>query len=138
MNKALFISVKPEFVAKIFDGSKTIELRKSIPKVNKGDLVIIYSTSPVMSIIGTCEVKEVIVMEPERLWLKFQSKLGIDKFRYFNYFEGKSISVGIVLINCKRFNQPITLSNFRRSFVKFQPPQTYKYLDKRHFEGAFM
>lgn len=134
MNEALFISVKPEFVAKIFDGSKTIELRKSAPRVNKGELVIIYSTSPVMSIIGTCIVQDIIVMKPSKLWNEYSSQLGIDKKRFSEYYQDKDLAIGIVLKEKKKFNKPIPLNNFRKTFPKFQPPQTFRYIDKKQFE----
>ena len=134
MNEALFISVKPEFVAKIFDGSKTIELRKSTPKVNKGDLIIIYSTSPVMSIIGTCIVQDIIVMKPSKLWNEYSHQLGIDKKRFSEYYENKDLAIGIVLKEKKKFYNPISLINFRKTFPKFRPPQTFRYIDKKQFE----
>jgi len=38
----LFLSIKPKYVAKILNGEKTVELRKSLPnKVKKGNLIFI-------------------------------------------------------------------------------------------------
>lgn len=44
MSKAILISVKPKYVAKILNGEKTIEIRKSIPKCNLPIDVYIYCT----------------------------------------------------------------------------------------------
>lgn len=130
MKRALFISVKPEFVEKIFNGTKTIELRKSIPKVEIDDLIIIYSTSPVMSVIGTCRVKEIIANKPTKLWHDCANKMGIDRKRYFEYFDGKDIAVGIILKDIKRSKVEIPLSRLRLKFRGFHPPQTFRYFDK--------
>ena len=138
MSKALFISVKPEFVEKIFNGTKTIELRKSIPGVKKEDMIIIYSTSPVMAIIGICKVKEILSMTPTNLWKEYSEKLGIDRQRYFDYYKGKNVAVGIVLKERQKFPDPIALSNFRRKFASFQPPQTFRYIDQKYFETSFL
>lgn len=44
MSKAILISIKPKWVAKILNGKKTIEIRKSIPKCNLPIDVYIYCT----------------------------------------------------------------------------------------------
>lgn len=133
MEKALFISIKPEFVEKIFNGSKTIELRKSAPNVKKDDTIIIYSSSPVMSVIGLCKVKEIIALSPNKLWNQYSRDLGIDKKRYFEYYDGKEIAVGIFLKDIKKIKKEISLSTLRAKFNKFHPPQTFMYFDKAAF-----
>ena len=44
MSKAILISIKPKWVAKILNGEKTIEIRKSIPKCDFPIDVYIYCT----------------------------------------------------------------------------------------------
>ncbi|MCW3072010.1 MAG: hypothetical protein JWQ09_6061 [Segetibacter sp.] len=129
----MFISVKPEFVEKIFNGSKTIELRKSAPNIKKDDVIIIYSTSPVMAVIGTCRVKEIISLKPTNLWNVYSHKFGIERKRYFEYYEGKEIAIGIVLKDVKKINTQIPLSKLRAKFKNFHPPQTFRYFDKKQF-----
>lgn len=133
MNKVLFISVKPEFVEKIFNGSKTIELRKSAPNIKKDDIIIIYSTSPIMSVIGTCRVMDIISDKPNSLWNKYSNKFGIDKKRYFEYYKGKDIAVGIVLKDVKKISKEIPLSKLREKFLNFHPPQTFRYFDSKQY-----
>ena len=133
MERALFISVKPEFVEKIFNGSKTIELRKSAPNIKNEDVIIIYSTSPVMAVIGTCRVKEIISLKPAKLWNDYSNKFGIDRKRYFEYYEGKEIAVGIVLKDVKKISKEIPLSKLRAKFANFHPPQTFRYFDAKQY-----
>ena len=133
MSKALFLSIKPEFVEKIFNGSKSIELRKSVPKAKKGDLVIIYSTSPIMSIVGTCRIQEVFCMKPSELWSAYSQHLGIGKKEFREYYQGKSVAVAIRLSNKRKLNEPISLKKFRKTFSAFQPPQTFSYVEQSYF-----
>lgn len=44
MSKAILLSIRPEWVAKILNGEKTIEVRKQFPKDYRG-WVYIYCTS---------------------------------------------------------------------------------------------
>lgn len=44
MNASVIISIRPEWVQKIFDGEKTLELRKTLPKVKPPFRCYIYCT----------------------------------------------------------------------------------------------
>lgn len=46
MAKAVVISIRPEWVAKILNGQKTLELRKTRPKLETPFKVYIYCTNP--------------------------------------------------------------------------------------------
>ncbi|MFY0601073.1 MAG: EVE domain-containing protein [Cyclobacteriaceae bacterium] len=130
MSKLIVVSIKPEFAHKIFDGSKKIELRKVSPNVRQGDLMIVYSTSPEMAILGICQIQEVIKSTPSDLWEKHSDVLGIDKTRYFDYYSKSSIAIGIVLERAKRFKTKIPLKNLKKYFPTFSPPQTFKYYNR--------
>ncbi len=134
MEKALFISIKPEFVEKILDGTKVIELRKSAPKVNRGDLVILYSSSPIKAISGTCKIEEIVTLSPALLWRRYSHILGIDRKRYFDYYEGKEFAVGIILKDIKKSKSEISLSKLRQKFSNFHPPQTFRYFDSKQID----
>ena len=64
---SILLSIKPEYVEKIFNMTKKYEFRKRIPckQINK---VIVYSTAPSQSVVGEFEVLEIIVDKPSRLW----------------------------------------------------------------------
>lgn len=130
MTKVLLISVKPEFASKILCGEKQIELRKSSPDISPGDTVIIYSTQPEKAVLGSCVVKEVIRHSPDYLWRKYSSKLGIDRKRYFEYFDRCEVAVGIVFSAFNRYDNKIPLDSIRKAFPGFSPPQTFKYLSR--------
>ncbi len=125
--KVLFLSIKPEFANKIISGVKTIELRKVKPNVNNGDLVIIYSTSPVKAIIAIGKVKDVFLGDPNLIWNKYKNQLGIDKQRYYQYFENRETAVAIKINEIQELEEAFELNTIKESHPKFQPPQSYMY-----------
>lgn len=130
MNKIILVSIKPEFANKIFEGSKRIELRKVSPKVESGDLMVVYSTSPEMAVVGICKIEKVIKTSPEEIWKNHSEILGIDKDRFNEYYSHSSNAVGIVIENAKRLKTKIPLRRIKEQFPKFAPPQTFKYFSR--------
>ena len=55
MMKAILLSIKPEWAEKIYNGEKTIEWRKSRPRIDRNNRhmrVYVYETAPVKRITG--------------------------------------------------------------------------------------
>lgn len=126
--KYLFVSIKPEFTEKILSKEKSIELRKVRPHVVSGDYVIIYASSPVMGVVGIARVKHIIEMKPSELWEKYSTRLGIDKQRFDDYYNGLSRAVGIELDSVRPLSSPISLTELRGVDPSFHPPQIYRYV----------
>lgn len=57
MNKAVLISIRPEWCEKILNGEKTVEIRKNRPSLKMPFKCYIYCTKPVGNVIGefTCD-----------------------------------------------------------------------------------
>jgi predicted transcriptional regulator len=134
----MIISIKPEFANKIFSGEKSIELRKSAPNISGGDIVIVYCTLPVKAIIGFCRVEELIRMSPTEMWKTHKSKLGIDKSSYNAYYESHQLAVGIVLTAICRLDEAISLDLIKSIYPHFNPPQTFRYLERRAFFKEYL
>ena len=126
--KYLFLSIKPEFANKIIAKEKTIELRKVRPHVNQGDYVVIYASSPTMSVVGFGQIKQIIEMFPDDMWNTYSSKLGIDRTRFDIYFQDKDKAVGIEFESIKKVQPVITLDKIREVDQTFCPPQSYRYV----------
>ena len=62
----LLMSINPEHVENILSGEKRYEFRKTRCKEHV-DTILIYSTSPVMKIVGEVEVKGIIKDSPNCL-----------------------------------------------------------------------
>ncbi len=133
MGKAIIISVKPEFVSKILDGSKTIELRKAKPNINDDDIILLYSTLPVKAIVGICRFERIIEAAPEEIWTHYSHLVGIDKDRFIEYYKNTETAIGIVLKDINKLDRSITLDSLRKKMPTFTPPQTFKYFNKKQF-----
>lgn len=130
MGKALIVSIKPEFAEKIFTGEKSIELRKCVPDVMSGDMMIIYCTYPIKAVWGICKVEKILKLKPSIMWRNYSVCLGIDQRSYKAYFDNSPLAVGIVLKDICRLEQAISLEQIRSMFPRFQPPQTFRYINK--------
>jgi len=135
---ALLISVKPQYAEKIFGGAKTVELRRTRPRLLRGDLVLIYVTSPVKALAGACEVVEVIEGTPEALWGIVRAQAGVSAEEFCDYYAGAAIAFGIRLKNAHRLPEPLHLEQLRIEWPSFHPPQVYRYLspDQVSFVGV--
>ena len=132
---SILLSIKPEFVELIFNGIKTVELRKALPS-NLPDRteIIIYASSPQKCIVGRAKVKYIEKHSVGQLWKKLGHKTGIN-FEYFKkYFAGHKTGYGIVLDRVEKFLSPITLEDLREE-LNFTPPQSYMYTPKAILEA---
>ena len=60
MKNAVLMSIRPQYATKIFDGIKTVELRRVKPKfLAEGDLIFVYVSSPVKSLVGAFTVSSI-------------------------------------------------------------------------------
>lgn len=130
MNRILLISIKPIYANLILDGSKTVELRKSLPRIEKETLIVIYASAPMKAIVGVGIVSDVIKDDPKIVWAKYKHSVGINKQTFNDYFKNKSKAVGILLKSIYRLDPEIKLDSIRKELPNFSPPQSYKYLSK--------
>jgi len=61
---SILLSINPQHVDNILKGQKSYEFRKTLCK-QKVDKILIYSTSPVMKVVGEAEVETVLKGEPD-------------------------------------------------------------------------
>ena len=119
----ILISINPQHVEKIINGSKVFEFRRRAAKQNVTSMLI-YETAPVAKVVALVEVNEVLCAEPNDLWLKTQKGAGIDKPFFDEYFKGRNIAYAYSLGKVTMFEHPKALSDFG---VK-AAPQSYIYI----------
>ncbi|MGJ4752346.1 RNA-binding protein [Leptospira kmetyi] len=124
--RVVFLPIKPEFAHKIINGEKNIEFRKKFSSQNV-DTIIIYSSSPERRIIGFAKVDSIIFDSPSSLWNRFSKSAGIDKTRFFNYFDGKKIGVGIQIKSVNKLKQPVTPIQLG---IQGSIPQNFKFVSE--------
>jgi predicted transcriptional regulator len=124
-SSAILLSIKPKFANLIVEGSKLVELRRTIPAQNVGT-VAIYSSSPVQMIVALVDVKETIEASPSKLWeISKGNGGGLTRAELVAYFESKKTGFALMLENVRVFSKP---ANPVKIFKPFSAPQSFRYL----------
>lgn len=123
------MSIKPKYAEQIICGRKKIELRKRIPTISTGDMIVFYESTPVKRITLYCEVSDIIKISPAKLWNEYNNLLAIEREHYETYFSNKSTAYGIELKNIVR-TEHIKLCQLSENL---RPPQSYRYLSEEEF-----
>jgi predicted transcriptional regulator len=125
---AIFLSVRPRYANKIFEGTKTVELRRVRPRyIAEGALALVYVPSPVKSLVGAFKVDRVVERPLEGLWEMVRDKAGVTRGDFDAYYEGISVGIGIFFSEVWRIPEPIELHDLRERIAGFQPPQGFRY-----------
>lgn len=121
------LSIRPLYSEKIFQGRKTVELRRRFPmSAPRGTTVFIYSTSPVRAMVGSAEIEEVMRLPIVEIWKQFGKSAQIDRVDFDHYFAGLDEGFALKISNARSFARPVDLSELRRRFG-FEPPQSFLY-----------
>ncbi|AWK43912.1 ASCH domain-containing protein [Photorhabdus laumondii subsp. laumondii] len=121
----VLLSIKPEYVDRILDGSKKFEFRKIAFKNNQVQSVVIYATMPIGMIVGEFEIKEIISNSPSVVWEMTHKFAGTTKDFFDSYFEGREKAVAISIGNVKKYDKPLPLNMLGQGITA---PQSYRYL----------
>ena len=119
----MLLSIKPQYVEKIFSGEKRFEFRKFHCK-NNIDTIVIYATSPVKAVIGEVELIDVIEGNIEQVWQETNEFAGISRSAYDEYYNKRQIAVAYKLGNICKYKEPKKLIDFGLHYV----PQSFAYL----------
>lgn len=107
----MLISINPEHVENIFNGSKKYEYRKIRCKQDI-DKIIIYSTYPIMKVVGEAKVEKILEDSPDNIWEETKKYSGIDLNFYQKYFKDRSKAIAYKLTNIKKYSDPKELSSY--------------------------
>jgi predicted transcriptional regulator len=125
---AILLSVKPKFANLIIDGSKLVELRRTVPAQTVGTIAI-YSSSPVQMIVALASVKQTIEASPSKLWeISKDNGGGLTKAGLLAYFDSKKTGFALMLENVRVFKKPVSPTKI---FKSFNAPQSFKYLTEK-------
>ncbi len=128
MSKVL-ISIKPEYVDKILNGTKKYEYRRTLAKKDVSSLII-YSTWPVKEIVGEVDVVGTIEMAPSSLWEKTKKEAGISRKKYREYFKKRKKACAYVLGMVTKYETNKKLLDIGVQ----QAPQSFLYLTQEQYE----
>lgn len=131
---SILLSIRPEYAKKIFNCTKTVELRRVRPRLlNKGDLVVIYVSSPKQAVVGSFKVDSIVEKPTPDLWEEVKDIAGISREEFYDYYKGVKVGVGIFFKDFRRFSQPVELHRLRNKLPDLKPPQSFRYLTDRQF-----
>ena len=122
----ILMSIKPEYVDKIFSGEKKYEYRKRMCK-EKIDTIIVYSSSPIQKVVGELKIKQVLYDKKTIIWNTTYKLGGITKIKYDKYYENCDYAVAYEIEKAILYDKQKDLKDFN---VK-TAPQSYVYITNK-------
>jgi len=121
--KKIIISINPQHVKNIINGTKKFEYRT---KAAKSDVkkIIIYETTPIKKVVAEAEIVEVLMMKPEELWNETKEQSGITKSFFDSYFENRETAFAYRIGKVKVYEEPKSLKDFGLKCA----PQSFAYV----------
>lgn len=120
----ILLSINPEHVEKILDGTKMYEFRKVRCKETITKIVI-YSTSPVMKVVGEASIDGILENTPDKIWELTSEAAGIDRSFFDEYYRGKTKAVAFRIGDVERYDEPRSLADYGLTYA----PQSFAYLN---------
>lgn len=126
--KTLLLSIRPQFVEKILEGKKTVELRRLRPRILPGQPFLIYCTVPVKALTAVAWISGIMVAPPVLLWQRTRSVAGVTREEFDQYFAGAKDAFGLQIACTRALREPLPLSMLKQLIPGFHPPQSFRYL----------
>lgn len=120
----VLLSIKPEFVEKIFAGTKKYEFRKSLFKKSEVKYVVIYASAPIKRVVGEFEIDDILSDDVDVVWDRTQKYSGISKAFYQSYFHNRKTANAIQIGRIKKYEKTKSLSDYNIQ----QAPQSFCYV----------
>ena len=130
-DRMVVLSLKPRFAEAILAGIKTVELRRTEPRIVVPTRALLYAASPVRALLGTCIITSVQPLDLQALWQKHGSGSGLLHHEFQKYFEGVDVGTALTLTQPRAFSRQIDLQDLRAKPQGFRPPQSFAYVDTK-------
>ena len=130
-DRMVVLSLKPRFAEAILEGLKTVELRRTEPKIEVPTRALLYAASPVRSLIGTCIITSVWSANLGDIWRKHRQEVGLPYREFQQYFKGVDKGTALALIQPQEFSRWVPLQDLRARREGFRPPQSFAYVDTK-------
>lgn len=128
-DRMVVLSLKPRFAEAILTGVKTVELRRTEPKIETPMLALLYAASPMRSLVGTCIVTSVRSADLVDLWHEHGHEASLSYHEFQQYFEEVHKGTALTLTKPQAFNRRVKLQDLRAEWEGFRPPQSFAYVD---------
>ena len=130
-DRMVVLSLKPRFAEAILAGEKTVELRRTEPKIVVPTRALLYATTPVRALLGTCVITSVRSADLAVLWREYGSKAALLDKEFQRYFDGVDMGTALTLTQPQAFSRQIPLDDLRAKPRSFRPPQSFAYVDSK-------
>lgn len=123
----IILSIKPYFSSEIYNGRKSVELRKRVGSSFINDSKIyIYSTTPNQKISGYAFIKEVQILPVLEIKKNYLTEACISPIAFDYYYSDHQTGVVIGLKGVVKYQNPITLAQLKSK--GFTAPQSFCYV----------
>ena len=130
-DRMVVLSLKPRFAEAILSGVKTVELRRTTPKIVVPTLALLYATTPVRALLGTCIITDVRSADLAALWREYGSRSDLGQHEFQQYFDDVDVGTALVLAQPQELNRRVPLQDLRARRRGFRPPQSFAYIDTK-------
>lgn len=124
------ISIKPQFVDKMINMEKTVEIRSRKVQLEKQSKLWVYTTLPEASLQIFTHVKTVDIDDPKTIWNRYRASIGVPRDIFYQYVNGSKSVSAIVTERIFRLPFDIPLSKIRSMVPNFHPPQFLKIMQE--------
>ena len=130
-DRMIVLSLKPRFAEAILAGTKTVELRRTRPKIEVPTRALLYATTPVRALLGTCIITDVRSANLTALWREYGSRSELSHNEFKRYFEGLDVGTALSLAHHQPLDRMVPLQDLRAKTRGFRPPQSFAYVDTK-------
>jgi len=127
-SRDILISVENQYVEKMLDGTKMVELRRRVLSLEEGSHVWIYSKIPTGRLMACGIVEHVFKAAPIDIWDHYGDVSGVTKAEFDTYFDAVECGCAIVFSSVSELHNKISLKSIRDVLGDFHPPQFFKNL----------
>ena len=131
----LLLSLKPCYADRVFEGLKTVELRRRITSYITDRDIFVYVSSPIMQLRGGFRAGDLWHGTPEEIWSRVSKLARVDKQDFDTYFQGQTIAYAFEITEVWEAPNPVDLNTLRSQFPNFVVPQSWRYV--RNDESEF-
>jgi predicted transcriptional regulator len=121
----------------IFEGTKTVELRRVRPTIRAGDLALVYVSSPTKELQGAFKVGKTVSGTPSFIWKEFGKQTGVTRKEFDAYFQDKDVAHALLIEEAWKLPKPVRLACLRKEKRGFRPPQNFHYIRGGGFPSSF-
>ncbi len=130
-SRMIVLSLKPRFAEAILAGTKTVELRRTTSKIEVPTRALLYATTPVRALLGTCIITDVRSANLTALWREHGSRSELSHNEFKRYFEGLDVGTALTLSHQRPLDRTVPLQDLRANPRGFRPPQSFAYVDPK-------